>query len=290
MKEAATPFAVTGAELACQRTGAGPTVLFVHGSASDARTWDAAVQAVSRRFEALRYSRRFHRPNPPIGPGESYDYAQHLEDLLAVLDALDRPLTMVGHSSGGLLALLAAARRPAIVKRLVLVEPAIFGRVLSDPPRPAEIARLAVRDPVLAASLIRFALTSLEPARRAARRGERDAALRLFGRGVLGRRAFARLSPERLRQAEENFFMAELLGPPIPSVSEAEVRAVRCPTLVVAGADSPTYFRRLALRLAAELPDGRSLVLPGAAHIVHEDAPQAFNTALLAFLANEEGR
>ncbi len=280
--------AVPGAKLAARRAGAGDLVLFVHGSASDDRTWDGPFAAAARGHRAVVYSRRFHRPNPRLHRGEPYLFAQQLDDLLAVIDAEGGPMTLVGHSYGGVLALLAAGRRPEAVRRLVLVEPAVITRVLGDPPQLGEIARLAASDPVLAGSLIRFAVTGLFPARAAARRGDRDRAGRLFGRGVLGREAFARLSPQRARQVEENFFLAELFAGAPPRITEAEVKAVRCPTLVVAGDSSPAFFRRLAARLARELPDARLITIPGAAHIVHEDAPDAFNAALIDFLGREE--
>ena len=284
----AVSFAVPGATLTGEVAGAGQTVLFVHGSVSDSRTWDAVFRAVAARFRAVRYSRRFHHPNPAIAPGEVYSYEQHVDDLLAVIDAQDAELSLVGHSSGGVLALLAAVRRPEAVRRLVLVEPAVFGRVVGDPPRLAEIGRALRADPWLTLSLVRFALAAVEPARAAARRGDSAAAIRRLGRGVLGRRALARLSPERARQVEENFFAAELLGPGMPRIGAEEVQAVRCPTLVVAGDESPRHFRRLARLLAAELPNGELAVLPGASHIVHEDAPEAFAAALTAFLNRGE--
>ncbi|MBM9594852.1 alpha/beta fold hydrolase [Roseitranquillus sediminis] len=281
-------FAVQGATLFAREAGSGQTVLFVHGSGSDDRSWDSAFAAVAARCRAVTYSRRHHRPNPPLQPGERYDYGRQVDDLLAVVDQIDGPLDLVAHSSGGVLALLAAGRRSDRVRRLVLVEPAIFTLVVSDPPRAAEIVRLIAADPRLAAAMIRLAVNSLLPARRAAKRGDRPAAIRAFGGGVLGPSAFEALTPERARQVEENFMESELIDAHMPRLTGADVAAVRCPALVVSGRDSPDVFRRLAQRLARELPRGGHVELPGASHMVHEDAPEAFEATLLSFLTRDE--
>jgi len=46
--------------------GSGDPVLFVHGSASDYRTWRSQLDDFSNQYRAIAYSRRYHWPNDPI--------------------------------------------------------------------------------------------------------------------------------------------------------------------------------------------------------------------------------
>ena len=93
------------------------------------------------------------------------------------------------------------------------------------------------------------------------------------------------------------FSLAQLADPAIQSSNDILRKCVHCgfctatcPTYVLLGdeRDSPEVFRRLAQRLARELPRGEHVELPGASHMVHEDAPEAFEAALLSFLGRGE--
>ena len=109
--------------------------------------------------------------------------------------------------------------------------------------------------------------------------------MRIFGRAVLGAETQARLSPARLEQVRANAIRAEFLGSGLAPLTEDDVRRVATPALLVTGRDSPPVFHRLIERLAELLPDARCCEMPGASHIVHEDAAPAFNAAVLSFLA-----
>ncbi|MGH3468296.1 MAG: alpha/beta fold hydrolase [Thermocrispum sp.] len=99
--------------------GSGPLIVLVHGDSPVAElTWlgqralrsDSRVQVLKRRGFGMRASL-------PIDAGRDAD------DLLAHLTG---PAHLVGHSHGGVVALLAAARRPAVVRSVTVVEPPLF--------------------------------------------------------------------------------------------------------------------------------------------------------------------
>jgi pimeloyl-ACP methyl ester carboxylesterase len=168
---------------------------------------------------------------------------------------------------------------------LVLAEPPAVTLFVSKRPRLREILTLAVRRPRTAAAIVRFGTRGVAPAAAAARQGNMEAAMRVFGNAVLGREFYRRLSSSRLEQVHANFIKAELLGSDLAPLSESEVRAVRVPTLLVQGQHSPALFRRLLDRLEELLPDTERVEIPGASHIMHEDNPSAYNVAVLSFLA-----
>lgn len=61
----ATAVAINGAQLACREQGAGESVVLVHGSASDLRTWSAQLPALSDAYRVLASSRRYARARSP---------------------------------------------------------------------------------------------------------------------------------------------------------------------------------------------------------------------------------
>ncbi|RKT85771.1 Pimeloyl-ACP methyl ester carboxylesterase [Saccharopolyspora antimicrobica] len=110
--------------------GSGERAVFVHGSGSWA-THDAfgfgAQLPLAEDFRIVLPDRRGYGGSPDV---ERSDYAQDAEDIAELLDG---GAHLVGHSSGGVVALLAATRAPDSVLSLTLIEPACF-QVAADAP------------------------------------------------------------------------------------------------------------------------------------------------------------
>ena len=213
---------------------------------------------------------------------------EHVDDLKGILQTREfAPAHVVGHSYGGFIALLLALHKPDLVRTLVLIEPPVLTLFLSNPPKPFELLRLALKKPTTAAAILRFGLCSISPATAAARRGDEEKALQVFGSGVLGAEGFRRLSKSRLDQARANFISAEFLGSGFPALRAAELRTLQIPILLIGGERSPKLFSLLLDALEEMLPRAERVQIPRASHIVHEDNPAAFNAALIAFLAKQ---
>lgn len=91
------------------------------------------VTAHGQRFEQLaaeRWAKRFRVLAPDLrGHGRStweapWTFAQHVDDLVETFGQLG-PVAWLGHSFGGRLVLEVVARRPDLVERAVLLDPAI---------------------------------------------------------------------------------------------------------------------------------------------------------------------
>jgi pimeloyl-ACP methyl ester carboxylesterase len=278
---------VRGAALDYAEAGNGEPLVLVHGSASDRRTWQASCEALAKRYRVIAYSRRHHWPNTPIADNADYSMAQHVDDLEALLHALDAaPAHLVGHSYGGFLCLLLAIRNPALVRSLVLAEPPAITLFVSNVPTPGQILRLLATRPRTAAAIIKLGATGIGPATKAFRRGDMEAGARAFGDAVFGKGAFGRFPPLRKEQVRDNLtnMRAEFLGSGFAPLPAEQVRNVQTPTLLLTGERSLALFHRLTDRLAELLPNARRLEIPGASHALHEDNAPAFNVAVGAFL------
>ena len=87
--------------------GTGPDVLLLHGGADNLETWRDLVPRLRPRFRIVAYDARGHGQSPTP---ETVSVTEHVADVTAVADRfeLEHPL-LVGHSMGGVNALLAAS-------------------------------------------------------------------------------------------------------------------------------------------------------------------------------------
>jgi pimeloyl-ACP methyl ester carboxylesterase len=97
----------------------GAPVVLLHGSGSDAATWDRFIlrlTAVGYRCIALDL-----RGHASSARTEDYSLSSIRDDVLRLLEALAlRNVTLIGHSVGGYAALAAALHTPERIARLVL--------------------------------------------------------------------------------------------------------------------------------------------------------------------------
>jgi len=101
------------------RSGAGPTLVFLHYWGGSARTWGLVTDRLTDRDILTLDFRGWSRSSNLPGP---YTLRQLADDTIAVLaDAGVSNYVLVGHSMGGKVAQLVAATRPAGLRGLVLV-------------------------------------------------------------------------------------------------------------------------------------------------------------------------
>jgi pimeloyl-ACP methyl ester carboxylesterase len=105
------------------RAGSGaPSLLFIHGFGESLVTWQGVFDRLARHHAALAVD------VPGFGladkPDVPYDFPSQLRRLGAVLDAMQAPVVVVGHSMGGQLAAGLALGRPDQVIAAVLIAPA----------------------------------------------------------------------------------------------------------------------------------------------------------------------
>jgi pimeloyl-ACP methyl ester carboxylesterase len=111
-----------GTPIAYWRSGEGPPLVLVHGTAADHGRWAPVLPAFEERFAVCAVDRRGRG-----GSGDSEDYSieREFEDVAAVVDSIGEPANLLGHSYGALCALEAALLTRNNVGKLVLYDPGI---------------------------------------------------------------------------------------------------------------------------------------------------------------------
>lgn len=262
-------------EMAFLDIGQGPPLVCVHGSLNDFRAWSAVLKQLSTGRRLIVPSLRHYFPEHWDGVGGRFNMAQHVDDVIAFIDALAvGPVDLIGHSRGGHLAFRLALKRPDLIRKLVLAEP---GGVLDDTLQPADAPTDA---PPAAGSRAHVAQASEKIAA-----GDLDGGLRAFIDGINGPGSWDALPQSERQMREDNAYtlLAQVNEGRQP-YAKAEAEALKPPTLYVAGADTPGMLPVVLRALAAHTPGAQTAVIPNAGHSMFRQQPAAFCAAVLPFL------
>lgn len=251
---------------------AAPPLVCLHGVTQTAHSWDEVAAALAADWHVVCLDQRGHGDSD-WAPDGDYSRETQAADIAAVTAALglDRFL-LAGMSMGGINAITLAARHPGRVRGLVIVD------VSPDIERQGvENIRQFVEAPDELDSFEAF----VERAHRFnPRRSLENIRSRLaHNLRQLPDGRWTWKYDRRLRTAGHGFDPALLAG------LWDDVRGLRCPTLIVRGAESDILSAEGARRLQAAIPGSELAVIPGAGHSVMGDNPEAFVAAVRPFLA-----
>jgi pimeloyl-ACP methyl ester carboxylesterase len=98
-----------------------PVVVLVHGTLDNSISFEGVVNELTPEFTVVTYDRRGWGRSQHVGPAETL--ADHAHDVIDAIGA--RRATVVAHSYGGPIALLAASLRPDLVAALAVFEPTV---------------------------------------------------------------------------------------------------------------------------------------------------------------------
>jgi pimeloyl-ACP methyl ester carboxylesterase len=255
--------------------GRGTPVLLVHGTLEDYRTWDGQLEAFSKGYQLISYSRRYHYPNEWIKDSTDFSIAIHARDLAALIKALDLPpVHLIGHSYGGSIAFLVARDHPEVIRSLTLAEPSLVPLLKTTPEGDA--------------LLTSFITTSIVPSSDAFKQGNNEEGVRRFVNGVLGEGSYEKLPPPVQTRVMDNVqeLKGELSSQDLyPPTTCEDVQKVKAPTLLVDGELSPKMFHVIDDMLEHCLPSVERATIPAASHQMEVENPQGFNETVLAFIA-----
>lgn len=259
-----------GVELEYEIRGAGEPVVFVHaGVFAEWFTPLLDEPALTSRYRVVSYHRVGYAGSSHMsGPVSLVQQAAHLRSLMRHLK-IDRAY-IVGHSSGGNIALQLALDAPDAVQSIALLEPAL--RVVKNAPQRAS---------AFAVVFERY------------RSGDKAGAVDAFLQTTAGpdyRAALDKALPNAFNQAVAD--ADTFLGQELPAVQQwsftrEDARRISQPVLAVIGEknrESPVWNERQVM-LLDWLPNAESFVLPNATHLLHVENPRGMAEGLAAFFA-----
>src|SRR5208282_3637476 len=109
-------------------SGAGAPVVLLHSSGMSGRQWRRLAKSlVSRGLRAVVPDLAGHGESPAWPEPTPFTYRFDVERVSRLLESLESPAHVIGHSYGGLIALLASLASPSRVRSLALYDPVAFG-------------------------------------------------------------------------------------------------------------------------------------------------------------------
>lgn len=241
-----------------RESGNGPPVILIHGLAEDHTSW-FDVQNALPDYRTYAYDLRGHG-GTTVGSGDG-TLAQLGDDLIAFIEMVSGPAICVGYSLGGTVVLWAAASRPDLVTRAVVIgTSSVVGR------RAGEFFEQRIDTLQRDMSGFAEALHS-------------DTALQLVTKPEetdrVAKRRLAAVGDGRgyINAARA---MRKLVDEPLTAI----LPKVRCPVDVIGGDKDSFCPPKAADMLVNGLANARYQEIPGAGHLMSIDNPAAYAAAI----------
>jgi pimeloyl-ACP methyl ester carboxylesterase len=238
-----------------EHPGPGQLFLALHCSGSNAGEWRPLAKRLGARH-ALIAPEHYGSDQTGPWPGERvFTLADEAGRTIGLIDQAERKLHLVGHSYGGGVALHAALARPHRIASLSLYEPSAFHLLKGMGTRGAE-------------ALAEIMAISGETGRNIVRGDYRQAAA-CFVDYWSGDGTWSALRPQHQAaltrwSPKAPLDFAALIEEPTPDSAYSDLRF---PVLLMRGEHAPVPTRLVTERLAALLPDARTVVIDGAGHM-----------------------
>lgn len=269
MPDAQTWIDVGGVRYAYADTGCGASVLFGHGLSCDRHLFDAQVKALAEGYRCVSFDWPGHGESDYRRGGWTLD--DLAADTIVIVEALGlAPAVLVGLSQGGMAFARVAARRPELVRALVLVDTTAraeeAGRAEALVQNSRRIA--AATDTERVTFYRDFALPAF------------------FSRGWLDANpAAAEVELRRRLEHDRTGYQLAVQAVATRAAMHDLVASISVPTLVVVGEVDTLTPADHARELHDLIPASRLAVIPAAGHHTPLEQPAMVTQLLADFLA-----
>ncbi len=251
-----------GVPIGCYRSGTGPALLAIHGTAADHTAWDLVTPRLARHFTVYAMDRRGRGAS---GDATEYSLQREGVDVAAAVEGIGQPVHLYGHSFGGSCAIEAALHTHHLAS-LILYEGG------------AKPAGLRVIPDELIAELETLIA-----------QGQREEALSLFmlrGAGLSPREmnVLRRAPAWADRVAAVHTIPRELRAFNDYGTDMERFQVISAPTLLLVGGQTEGRRRVMFQVLNTIIPKSQIHELPGQGHAANTTAPELLADALTGFL------
>lgn len=256
-----------------------PAIVLVHAGVAELAAWDDCVPGlVAAGYRVVRFDQRGYGRTVT----EAVPYAGH-EDVIAVLDALGiEHAALVGNSMGGAVSFDTAIAFPDRIVAVVGVGAGLGG---FEAPSTDEEERGFLE--MEAAEAAWEGSTGAERAAHLETLLDLETRFWMDGPGQPTDRVPAVLRDRLTAWNRAHYADDRVLGEGTglePSAA-ARIADLRCPVLAIAGGLDVSDVAATADFLAANAPDARAIHMPGVAHMIGMEAPDALVALIVEFLA-----
>ena len=241
-----------------------PWLVLSHSLACSVRMWDPQIAALKDKYRVLAYDTRGHGGTE--APKGAYTLEMLADDLSALLKTLGiSSAHYCGLSMGGMIGQTFALKYPGVLKTLTLAD--------TTSRYPAEAAPLWA-----------------ERIRTAESKGMEALAQATVERWFT--EPFRNSSPQIVSEVRKLIVSTPVAGyagccNAIPKINAtARLKEIKCPILVIVGADDPATPVAMAKEIQDNAPGAKLVVLPQAAHLANLEQPAGFTRALQDFLSS----
>ena len=255
--------------------GSGHGVVCLHSSSASSSQWRSLIDRLAPQFHALAADSYGSGKSPAWTASRPLTLRDEITLLEPVLAHAGEPFTLVGHSYGGGIALVAAVSQPERVRALALYEPTLFSVLDQEmpPPNDADGIRATIAD-------VKAALAAADP----------DAAAECFIDYWAGAGAWASMPEARRESIAATISNAEgwanaLLTEPTPLDA---FRNLNIPVLYMVGTKSPASSLGVARVLTSVLPQVKVVEIHGAGHMGPLTHPEIVNEVIASFVTENQ--
>ncbi|MBL3826718.1 MULTISPECIES: alpha/beta fold hydrolase [Marinobacter] len=276
--------ATDGADIALWRwpqSKARPTLHWAHATGFHGRLYHPLLDELATDVNVLAWDMRGHGASAGAANLSTFrGWETYYRDLIALLECLDEPVWLAGHSIGATTSIMAAARRPDKVLGLVLAEP-----VIMDP-----MQGLKLWLTKLLRQSQRLSLAAGAARRRRVFQSHAAALENYRGRG-----GFKTWPEAWLNAYVQHAFVPQgdqvqlACAPEWESTTFAHtehnpwpgIRQLRCPVIALAAERGSTFSPKAQKRLKALLPSADIRILEGTTHFLPMEQKDTVRDAIL---------
>jgi len=269
-----TDVLVNGIRLHYQVHGTGTPLVLAHGYGATLEMWAGQIATFSERCQVVVYDTRGHGRTEAPREWMSYSLDDYVDDQRQLMDHLGIDAAYVGGlSMGGAIALRFALAYPERLKALLLCDTSARNWALRGDGVPRSgLGAAARRFVFLDVVPLSFALARYLPLERLPQYRNAPEGVRSYIRNLRGHSAVG------LRGAWHALMEAEDL--------ESRLSEIRVPTLIIVGDRDPLLAPSRIMERG--IPGSRFVLIKGSAHGTAAWQLEAFNEAVLSFLADVE--
>lgn len=258
-------FQIESGYLAYETTGNGIPLLFIHGYPLSRKIWEAQAQELQDIAGVISVDLRGHGESYPfIG---AYPMELLAEDCYRLLKKVDikLPVVVCGLSMGGYIAFALYRMHPELFKGIILTST----RAAADSPEGKANRDAGVKN--VNEKGVAFIVDGMLPKIVSPKTSQNNPLLVNKIRGIM-------------METSVNGVIGALQGMRDRPDSTSQLSQIKCPALVVHGADDQLIPVSEAEKMKQIIPDSRLVVIPGAGHLVNMEQPEKYNQAIRDFI------